>query len=117
MNPHFDTAVIAALDATREALYRLADRDPALSDPLSDATLSITSALNAVALGTATLDDAADALLSALNLIASTRDNPRTASAVQLELAALFADLAPLPRLLRSVAAPPRRHLRLVHSH
>jgi hypothetical protein len=117
MSPHFTSAVLAAIDDTRETLYRLADRDPRLSQPLNAATLALTDAINAVALGPSgdEPDEAATSLLSALNIIAATRDSGPPAT--QLALAEAFARLSPLPPLLRSPVAPPRRHLRLVHSH
>jgi hypothetical protein len=118
MSPHYDSQVFFTLDAARESLYRLADQDPGLSQPLSAATIALTDALNACALGPSgdDPDEAATALLSALNIIAATRDNPAVPNSTQLALAAAFAQLAPLPTRLRSPAAPPRRHLRLVYS-
>jgi hypothetical protein len=103
----------ALLESTREALYAVADRAPALSAPLSIATRAITETLAQLAEPAS----AHEQLLTAGNAIAAARHHSAGNRAIQLELAAAFAVIEDLRGVVRTLGpTAPRPRLRLVHT-
>ena len=107
----------ALLESTREALYAVADRAPALSAPLSIATRAITETLAQLAEPESARETAHEQLLAAGNAIAAARHHSAGNKAIQLELAAAFAVVENLRGVVRTLErTAPRPRLRLVHT-
>jgi len=107
----------ALLESTREALYAVADRAPALSAPLSIATRAITETLAQLAEPESARETAHEQLLAAGNAIAAARHHSTSNQAIQLELAAAFAVIEDLRGVVRTLGPiAPRPRLRLVRA-
>jgi len=118
MTPEHTThPAITLLGKTREDLYQLADRAPALSARLTAATLAITEILTQFGEPTMTTENLHEQLLTASNAIAAAGHEPAAYRAAGLELARASGALGRVRELFgRARLAPARRHLRLVHS-
>jgi hypothetical protein len=104
------------LEATREDLYRLADRVPALSLRLTTATRAITEALAAFAASAREHPRLHEQLLAASNAIAAASDEATPGDPLQLQLAAVYAVLDQVRQRVRRIpGVAPRPTLRLVH--
>ena len=107
----------ALLESTREALYAVADRAPALSAPLSIATRAITETLAQLAEPESARETAHEQLLAADNAIAAARHQSAGNKAIQLELAAALSVVEELRGVVRTLGPiAPRPRLRLVHT-
>jgi hypothetical protein len=106
---------ISALEETRETLYQLADRCPALSLPLSVAAVRITEVLTAITNPGNKPQELQGRLLAAANAVAAARHAALDEN-LQLELARRFDLLSRARELGPTTRTRPTRHLSLVHS-